>query len=145
VKTTKLCDKLDFQRLRPFVISSQVNDVAFRLTSLLICHQVFHVSLLEPCATCSISNWIVPSPRPLQLLDGPKDEVETILDSKVKRNKLYYLVDWSGYSLNDRTWEPARNLRNAPEIFADFHRRYPDKPNNSYIIATRGTRCQTRG
>ena len=31
VKTTRLCNKLDYQRLGPFVISHKINDVAFRL------------------------------------------------------------------------------------------------------------------
>ena len=29
VKTTRPCDKLDYQRLGPFIISNQINDVAF--------------------------------------------------------------------------------------------------------------------
>ena len=143
VKTTRPCDKLDFQRLGPFVISGQVNDVAFRLDlpSHMRLHPVFHVSLLEPYTSSSIPNRSIPPPPHVQLLDGPEYEVEAILDSKFMRNKLYYLVDWSGYSLNDRTWEPAENLNNATEIVADFHHRYPDKP----TIATRGTRRQRRG
>ena len=143
MKTTRPCDKLDFQRLGPFVISGQVNDVAFRLDlpSHMRLHPVFHVSLLEPYTSSSIPNRSIPPPPPVQLLDGPEYEVEAILDSKVMRNKLYYLVDWSGYSPNDRTWEPAENLNNATEIVADFHHRYPDKP----TIATRGTRRQRRG
>ena len=31
VKTTTACDKLDYQRLGPFVIFGQINDVAFHL------------------------------------------------------------------------------------------------------------------
>jgi hypothetical protein len=147
VKTTRPCDKLDFQRLGPFFISGKVNEVAFRLDlpSHMHLHPVFHVSLLEPCATNSIPNRVVPPPPPLQLLDGPEYEVEAVLDSKINRNKLYYLVDWFGYSPKDRTWEPAENLSNAQEIVAEFHRRYPDKPNNSSTTATRGTRRQRRG
>jgi hypothetical protein len=30
-------------------------------------------------------------------------------------NKLYYLVDWLGYAINDRTWEPTKNVANAPQ------------------------------
>ena len=147
VKTTRPCEKLDFQRLGPFVISGQVNDVAFRLDlpSHMHLHPVFHVSLLEPFTSSSIPNRVVPPPPPVQLLDGPEYEVEAILDSKVIHNKLHYLVDWSRYSPNDRTWEPAENLNNAKETIIDFHRRYPDKPNQNSCIATRGTRRQRRG
>ena len=100
IKTTRLCDKLDYQRLGPFVIIARI-------------HPVFHSSLLEPCHTSSIPNRVVPPPPPLQLVDGPEYEVASILDSKIVRNKLYYLVDWLGYSPSDRTWEPVNNVSNA--------------------------------
>ena len=104
VKTTRQCDKLDFQRLGPFVISSQVNDVAFRLDlpSHMRLHLVFQVSLMEPYTSSSIPNRSIPPPPPIQLLHGLKYEVEALLDSKVMRNKLYYLVDWLGYSPNEQ-------------------------------------------
>ena len=55
------------------------------------------------------------------------------------RNKLYYLVDWLGYTPNDQTWEPTENISNAPELVQEFHRCYPNKPSPSSCIATRGT------
>ena len=147
VKTTRPCDKLDFQRLGPFVISHQVNEVAFRLElpSHMRLHPVFHVSLLEPWTSSSIPNRVVPPPPPVQLAEGPEYEVEAILDSKVIRNKLYYLVDWLGYTPEDRTWEPATNVTNASELIQEFHLRYPHKPKPSSCIATHGTRRQRRG
>ena len=62
VKTTRPWDKLDFQCLGPFVISSQVNDVAFRLDlpSHMRLHPVFQVSLLEPYTSSSIPNRSIP-------------------------------------------------------------------------------------
>jgi hypothetical protein len=147
VKTTRPCDKLDYQRLGPFVISGQINDVAFRLDlpSHMRLHPVFHVSLLEPYICSSIPNRIVSPPPPVQLVDGPEFEVKAILDSKIVRNKLYYLVDWLGYTPNDRTWEPAENLDNASELVAEFHRQYPEKPSSNSRITTRGTRRQRKG
>ena len=71
---------------------------------------------------------VVPPPPPLQLADGPEYEVASILDSKIVRNKLYYLVDWLGYTPSDRTWEPVDNVCNAQALIDDFHRRYPNKP-----------------
>ena len=64
VKTTRPCEKLDFQRLGPFVISGQVNDVAFclDLPSHMRLHPVFHVSLLEPFTSSSIPNRVVQPP-----------------------------------------------------------------------------------
>ena len=60
-------------------------------------HLVFHCSLLEPCATSTIPHRIMPPPPVVQLIDGLEYEVAAILDSKIIRNKLYYLVDWLGY------------------------------------------------
>jgi hypothetical protein len=109
VKTTRPCDKLDYQLLGPFVIVDQVNDVAFHLDlpSHLHIHPVFHMSLLEPWTSSSIPRRVIPPPPPIELVDDPEFEVKAILDSKILRNKLYYLVDWLGYSPTNRTWEPA--------------------------------------
>jgi hypothetical protein len=147
VKTTRPCNKLDYQRLGPFVISHQINDVAFRLDlpQEMHLHPVFHVSLLEPWVPATIPGRVVPPPPRVQLTEGPEYEVETILDSKVIRNKLYYLVDWVGYTPEDRTWELAENVDNAAELVQTFHLRYPNKPNPSSCITTRGTRRQRRG
>ena len=147
VKTTRPCDKLDYQRLGPFEISGQINDVAFRLDlpQGMHLHPVFHVSLLEPYVPTLIPDRDIPPPPPVELAEGPEYQVEAILDSKIMRNKLYYLVDWLGYTPNDRTWEPAENVTNAPELVQEFHRHYPDKPSPSSCIATRGTRRQRRG
>jgi hypothetical protein len=96
VKMTRPCDKLDFQRLGSFFISAKVNEVAFYLDlpSHMHFHPVFHVSLLEPCGTSSIPNRFVPPPPPPLQLNEPEHEVEAVLDSKITRNKLYYLVNW---------------------------------------------------
>ena len=71
--------------------------------------------------------------------------MKAVLDSKIVRNKLYYLVDWLGYTPNDRTWEPAENLDNASELVAQFHCQYPEKPSSNFGITTRGTRRQRKG
>jgi hypothetical protein len=74
IKTTRPCDKLDCQRLGPFVITERINDATFRLDlpANLRLHPIFHSSLLEPCHTGSIPNRVVLPPPPLQLADGPE-------------------------------------------------------------------------
>ena len=89
---------------------------------------MFHNSLLEPYQDNTIPGRIKQPPPPIKLEDGPKYEVAAILDSKIVRNKVYYLVDWLGYSPNERTWEPIENVTNARALLEDFHRQYPDKP-----------------
>ena len=107
-------------------------------------HPVFHVSLLEPYNASSILNRVVLPPPPVQLVSGPKFEVKVVLDSKIVRKKLYYLVDWLGYTPNDRTWELAENLDNTSDLVAEFHRQYPNKSSPNSCIMTRGTRHQRR-
>ena len=36
--------------------------------------------------------------------------VESILDKKIKKNKLYYLVKWEGWDSKHNTWEPEEHL-----------------------------------
>ncbi|MBW0495159.1 hypothetical protein O181_034874 [Austropuccinia psidii MF-1] len=57
-------------------------------------------------------------------------EVAQVLDSKLKRGKLWYLVEWKGLTEDSErtTWEPASNLTNSPDLGKDFNSLYPDKP-----------------
>ena len=130
IKTTRPCEKLDYRRLGPFRIIRKINDVAFLLyiPPQLRIHPVFHSSLLEPYQESTIPGRITQPPPKIELEDGPECEVATILDSKIVRNKLYYLVDWLEYSPIERTWEPIENVTNARALLEDFHRQYPDKP-----------------
>jgi hypothetical protein len=122
MKTTHPCEKLDYRRLGPFRIIGKINDVAFRLDlpSQLRIHPVFHSSLLEPYQENTIPGRIIQPPPPIELAH--------ILDSRIIRNKLYYLVDWLGYSPNEQTWEPFENVTNARAVIDEFHRRHLDKP-----------------
>ena len=55
-------------------------------------------------------------------------EVEGVLDSRLKRGKLEYLVKWSGYTDNYNTWEPESNLDNSKEVINNFHKSNPSTP-----------------
>lgn len=46
--------------------------------------------------------------------------VESILASKSVKSKKMYLVKWSGYPIEEATWEPAANLKNAKRILEAF-------------------------
>ena len=108
-------------------------------------HPVFHVSLLEPYTTSSIMGHLTTLPPSVEFFEGPEFEVDVILDSKIVRNKLYYLIYWLGYTPNDRTWEPARNLANATDMVTEFHRHYPRKLCPSANHVTHDTYHRRRG
>ncbi|MBW0507475.1 hypothetical protein O181_047190 [Austropuccinia psidii MF-1] len=93
-------------------------------------HPVFHISLLEPVKTSTIPNTYQEPPPPIIIIKEEEWEVSKILDSKIKRGKLWYLVEWKGFSKEPErsTWERTENLKTCPELVKDFHSLYPGKP-----------------
>ncbi|MBW0544053.1 hypothetical protein O181_083768 [Austropuccinia psidii MF-1] len=103
IKSTRPTNKLSERWLVPFPILKKTSAIPN-------CHQ-------EP-------------PPPIIIEEEEEWEVSQILDSNLKRGKLWYLVEWRGFSQDSErsTWEPAENLKNCPELVKDFHYLYPDKP-----------------
>ncbi|MBW0495515.1 hypothetical protein O181_035230 [Austropuccinia psidii MF-1] len=93
-------------------------------------HPVFHISLLEPVKTSTIPNRHQEPPPPIIIEEEEEWEVSKILDSKLKKGKLFSLLEWKGFSQDPErsTWEPAENLKNYPELVKNFHYLYPDNP-----------------
>ena len=130
VSTTRPSSKLDVRRLGPFSIIEPIGASAFRLQlpSSMQIHPVFHVSLLELHVENTFPGRAVDIPLPIQVDGFPEFEVHSILDSRFRRRKLEYLVNWIGYDASDRTWEPAENLTNAKDAVATFHIQFPSRP-----------------
>ena len=84
-------------------------------------HPVFHVSLLEPYCESTLPRRVQAMPQPVKLEGELEYEVAQILDSKIERWRLKYLVDWVGYGPEERTWEPAENMVHAANAVTDFH------------------------
>ena len=69
------------------------------------------------------------APPPAIQVDGVEEfEVSSILDSRIRRRKLEYYVDWVGYDVSDRSWERAAVLTNANDVIHDFHTKFPSRP-----------------
>ncbi|XP_073411329.1 uncharacterized protein [Dendrobates tinctorius] len=121
--------KLGHKYIGPYKITKLVSNVACRLQlprSMRI-HPVFHVSLLKTATPNSFPGRSSSPPAPV-LIDGQEEfVVEKILDSRLRRDGVQYLVQWQGYSSEDNSWEPASNLH-APRLLRQFHQRYPGKP-----------------
>ena len=47
--------------------------------------------------------------------------VETIVDIKVRGERVVYLVKWAGYDASSNSWEPETNILD-PALLAAFHR-----------------------
>ncbi|MBW0576533.1 hypothetical protein O181_116248, partial [Austropuccinia psidii MF-1] len=133
IKTTRPTNKLSERWLGPFEVIKKIGSHAYHLKlpqQWKSVHLVLHVSLLEPVKQSTIPNQHqLPSP-PVLVEEQEKWEVAQVLDSKLRRGKLWYLSEWKGLSQDPErlTWKLASNLRDSPDLFKDFHSFYPDKP-----------------
>ena len=71
-------------------------------------------------------------PEAVEVEGTPEYEVEQILNSRLKRGKLEYLVKWSGYTDDYNTWKPESNLDNSKEAINDFHKTNPCAPHKYF-------------
>ena len=56
-------------------------------------------------------------------------EVEEILDSRWRGDKLQYLIKWRGQPLKERTWESRDEvIKGAPRSCKEFHQKHLDTP-----------------
>ena len=132
IRTMRPSRKLDVKRMGPFPVLEVVGEgkLAFKLElpAQMRIHPVFHVSLLEPYRESTLPGRVQEPALPIEVEGEVEYEVAEILDSKVERGRLKYLVDWVGCGPEERTWEPVENVENAPDAVAAFHRTYPLRP-----------------
>ena len=49
-------------------------------------------------------------------------EVEKILNKKMMRGVVKYLIQWKGFIVEEDTWERRENLKNTEELIEEFER-----------------------
>src|SRR5580700_976186 len=132
IRTTRPSRKLDVKHMGPFKVLEVIGDgkLAYKLElpAPMRVHPVIHVSLLEPYREDLLPGRVQGPPLPVEVEGELEYEVSGILDSKIERRRLKYLVDWVDCGPEQRTWEPAKNVANAPDAVAAFHRAYPLRP-----------------
>lgn len=126
--------KLDHVRAGPWRIISMKTPLVAKLdlpTQSKIDNN-FHVSLLRP-AHFGYPSQNQETPPPLEIAPSGHEvhEVEAILDSRIRRKKVQYLVRWTGTS--DTTWEPYEHLDNCRESLFEFHKAYPNAPRSTEL------------
>jgi len=132
IQTTRPSKKLSHRRLGPYPVERRVGRYAYRLVlppPMRRLHPVFNVVKLSPAPNDPIIGRRRNPPPPPELVDGEEEYiVEEILNSRMFRRKLQYLVKWEGYGIEGNTWEYSENLAHAPEKVTEFHTRNPGAP-----------------
>lgn len=124
--------KLSHKRLGPYEVLQRVGqlDYKLKLPKSVPVHPVFHVSLLSKYSTSTIPGRKHPEPPPIEVEPDAEleYEVEKILDSRLFRKKLQYLVKWKRYDDSHNDWEPVENVKNSQRLINEFHKRFPQAP-----------------
>jgi Chromo (CHRromatin Organisation MOdifier) domain len=61
-------------------------------------------------------------------------EIEEVMDSRLRRRKLEYLVRWKGYGHEENSWIAERDLE-APDLITTFYKVNPNAPKKKCISA----------
>jgi len=132
--TDQLSKKLSTKQLGPFPIIQKVSKSAYELkipSTWKSIHPVVNESYL--------TSYVIPifeqqSQKSDNRVTKPIDqthiqEVEEILDSRWRGDKLQCLIKWKGQPLEERTWEDRTEvIKGAPRLCKKFHQKHPDAP-----------------
>ena len=77
----------------------------------------------DPIPECKVR-----PPPPPTLVHGVEEfDVDSILNSRFRYNRIEYLVKWKGFDIGENSWEPHYNLH-CPNLVKAFHRTNPAAP-----------------
>lgn len=112
----------------PFLIIEQVgHSYQLDLPPNMQVYDVFSPDKLCLASNDPLPGQVIEPPNPITINDNQEWEVEHVLDSRLYRQKLQYMVKWVGFD-EDRTWYPASDFKGSPHRLRGFHNAYPDRP-----------------
>ncbi|KAJ3015340.1 hypothetical protein NUW54_g1069 [Trametes sanguinea] len=137
IRTDRPSKKLEDKRYGPFQIVEKIGASAYGLKlprKWKAIHKVFNKVQLLPVHSPGFPNQPRPEVAVPDILNSMK-EPEEILDSKVVRGGLQYLVKWRGLPRSENTWEKRTNLVQSHKSLLDaFHWENPTAPQMPTII-----------
>lgn len=130
LNTTRPSRKLEQKKIGPYEVVGvpTKNTVTLKLPKSLQIHPTISTHHTEKANQPTIPGQQVSPPPPVRVQGEEEFEVETILDSRLRRGRLEYLVRWKGYTPEHDSWEPERNLENTPEQIVAFRSRHSGAP-----------------
>ncbi len=131
----KSSKKLDHKYYESFEIEEFIEKQIYklRLSHTFRIHNVFHVSLLKSYKE-RFDDVIASSS--IMIDEERHDEMKLILDSKLYRKRLQYLVKWLSWSDIENQWVYAEDVQ-ADELIKNFHQQYLNKLNTDASNAKR--------
>jgi hypothetical protein len=122
IKIHQKTPKLGLRQLGPYKVLERIGDLDYclELSSYLNLNPVSHVSCLSLWHNNGLHK--PPPPEPVVVQGEEEYKVNSIIDSRVYRHQLQYLICWKGYGEGKNTWEPVKNLAHAKKAIAKFHK-----------------------
>jgi hypothetical protein len=117
--------KLGRKWIGPYQIVKKLGDLNYqlKLPQSMKIHDVFHVHLLKPHHP---SSWHQKPLPPVEVEGEEEYEMEEVLNSRIQRGKLEFLVTWKGY-LGELTWVRELDMH-ADDAIKQFYKANPGAP-----------------
>ena len=115
------------KREGPFTITKVLLPIVYqlRLPKTWKIHPVFHASLLSPYRENEVhgKNFLAPPP---DLINGEEEyEIEKIICHRGTPLSHSFLIRWKGYSAEEDSWVPERDLKHAKSALALYKKLHP--------------------
>ncbi len=121
--------KLHHQRVGPFKILEKIGKLAYRLElpPVMTIHPVVSVVQLEPGSKDEDPYGRPRNINPPHVVET-EDEIEILLEKRISRGKVQYLVKWKDYGNEHNVWYDIDDLRNAQELVDECDAREQARP-----------------
>jgi hypothetical protein len=140
--TRRPTKKLNHRYLGSFPVTKLIDERAVQLglPKTMRCHNVFHVSLIEPYRKNSLLSRKQAIPDSIIVEEEEEYESEKILKAKWRKAKrgtkkwVEYLVQWKGYPIGDFTFETTNAFdRGNLSLLREFYKRNPRAPRDQHL------------